>query len=354
MTTSADRHQFVIGRVVAAGYPAISAAAFVGNGCGESGVDLDSTFERAHADHGSGGFLEWRDSAGAPRKTRLAQFAELHGADRNDLGIQVDYAIWELGRYFPDLDAQLRNPGTRGVATLTYNFCDVFENPAPATAGKENRRIHAEAALADWESAHQAPQTAPPARIPGGAIPKGPAHVPDQPSAPVGLPPISASEAGLNAAILDNIGAMRDALASQRAAIDRKIAVLETAAADFVKLEGATISLPGALQIPAAKSAAPQPQRTGIMDSQVSAAIRNLLIFAGGTLVSTGYVDNATLVSVVGGIVSLGGAAWSAWGHKTTNVIAAAASLPEVQKIVTTAAIADSAKFATNNRVVAH
>jgi hypothetical protein len=228
------------------------------------------------------------------------------------------------------------------------------------TANLDNRIAHAEAVAvrAAEIKAHAAPVPAPPAPVPPLPAPIPPVPITTVPAPSPGLPPISASSAGRHAAVLDNLDAMRTAYLAERAAIDKELLILETTIADFGKL--ASLPTPPILvsgnahQYPATKSAAPQPQRTGIMDSQVSAAIRNLLIFAGGTLVSTGYVDNATLVSVVGGIVSLGGAAWSAWGHKTTNVIAAAASLPEVQKVVTTAAIADSPKFAANNRVVAH
>jgi hypothetical protein len=354
--TAESRQQFVGNRFIAAGYHPYGAFSPVGNGCQESGPGLDSTFERAHADHGSGGFLEWRDSQGAPRKTRLATFADAHQVDRNDLGIQVDYAIWELGKYFPDLDAQLRNPGVRTIANLTANFCDEYENPAPATAGMNNRIAHAEAAYATWKAHQQAPGPRPAPTPPAPEHP-APAPVPGPPMPAPAPPPISASDAGMEAAILDNIGAMVDALLKKRAEIDRKITVLKTAAEDFGKLPGVAFALPPPLQNTVSGSSGdpkPQPKRTTIVEAQITAAIRNALIFGGGYFVSKGWVDNTTLVSIVGGVMSVGGAAWSAWGHTKTSIIASAADLPDVSKIVTIPAIADSPKFAMNPTVVSH
>jgi hypothetical protein len=360
------RQQFVIERTVKAGLHPMGGAAIVGNGCGESGVNLDSTFDRVHANYGSGGFLEWRDSAGAPRKTRLAAFADAHQTDRNDLGIQVDYAIWEIGKYFPWLDEQLRDPGTRTVETLTTNFCDIFENPAPATAGVANRIAHAVAALADWNSAQRAPRApqaptepvpqlpapsppwAPPAPVPA-ASPASPASPAQAPWVPVTIP---ASTAGHVSAILDQL------IAEQTAYRQQFPTPFDTAIESLQKLgRPGSSNQPPPLQIPAAKPVAPLTQRYTVMDSispQVTAVIRNVLIFAGGIAVSKGWLDNTTMVAVVGGVISIGGAAWSAFGHTKPSIIAAAAALPEVQKVVTTTAIADSPQFAANNRVVSH
>jgi hypothetical protein len=354
---------------LAVGFTKNGAAAPVGNGCQESGEFLVATMFRAHPDWSggvpealkSGGFEEWLGD----RKTACIAFigrAEQRlgvtkGSLLNDLGTQCAFVVYELqtNERYATLYQQLTT-GSRSIANLTANFMAIYEVPALKTANLDNRISHAEAvaARAAEIKAQPAPIPAPPAPIPQVPVshakpPVIPAPIP-HPTPPGG--PISASAAGRQLAVLDTLEEMRTAYLAERAAIDMELGIIETTIADFGKL--APLPAPSILLPEAAKSAAPQPQRTGIMDSQISAAIRNLLIFAGGTLVSTGYVDNATLVSVVGGIVSLGGAAWSAWGHKTTNVIAAAASLPEVQKIVTTAAIADSAKFATNNRVVAH
>lgn len=336
------------------GYTDNGSAAIVGNGCGESGPNLDSTFERINADHGSGGFLEWRDSAGAPRKTRLASFADARGPGlRNDLDTQCDYAIWELQKYFPALDQQLRNPG-RTIKNLTANFCWVFENPAPATAGLDNRIAYAEAVAvrAAEIKTPQAPQPAPPMPLPSPPIPT-------MPMAPAGLPPISAAVAGRQTAVLDNLQGMLAAYEAERAAylesIDKEIAIVKTTLADFGKL--ATMIVPAALPKPEAdKSVVPvktNPITQRItMNPQVSATLRSILLALGGAAVSKGVIDQSTLISIVGGAISAISYGWSLWGHSKTSIISAAASLPEVQKIVTTTAIAESAQFAANPTVV--
>jgi hypothetical protein len=350
VTVAETRQQFVGNRLISAGYHPYGAFAVVGNGCQESGPSLDSTFERAHADHESGGFLEWRDSAGAPRKTRLAAFADAHQIDRSDLGIQVDYLIWELKAYFKWIDDQLRNPGVRTIANLTANFCDVFENPARATENLEGRIAHAEAAYATWKAHQQAPEPRP---VPVPQVPEHPSPQPvPEPTTPAPtVPPVSAPAAGRIAAVLDNLEAMRMAYLAERESIDKELAILEATIADFGKLPGVPIALPPPLQKPAADPAASKPQRTNTVEAQITAAIRNALIFGGGYFVSKGWVDNTTLLSIVGGVMSAGGAAWSAWGHTKTSVIASAAALPDVQKIVTTPAIADSL---ANPTVVSH
>lgn len=44
---------------------------------------------------------------------------------------------------------------------------------------------------------------------------------------------------------------------------------------------------------------------------QIQGIIRNVLMFVGGLAVSKGYVDNVTMVSVVGALVTLFGFGWS-------------------------------------------
>ena len=229
-----------------------------------------------------------------------------------------------------------------------------------ANGGVNRKRRLAEAAFYLTADV-QAPQPGAPAPAPQVPTPPARPTVPPMPAPPAGestgLPPISAQAAGRITAVLDNLGAMRDAYLADIAAAQKEVAIIETTIADFGKLQGAKIVPPPILQIPAAKPAAVEPKGTSIMETvspQITAMIRNVLIFGGGFVVSKGYVDNTTMISVVGGLMSLGGAAWSAWGHRTSGVIAAAAALPDVQKIVTTSAIADSPKFSANNRVVAH
>jgi hypothetical protein len=90
-------------------YPLISAAAIVGNLSAESGRNLDSTVERPHADHGSGGIAEWR----LGRKANLYAFAQGLGKPVTDLETQCLFLMHELdGPEFAVLNAQLTKPAT--------------------------------------------------------------------------------------------------------------------------------------------------------------------------------------------------------------------------------------------------
>ena len=39
--------------------------------------------------------------------------------------------------------------------------------------------------------------------------------------------------------------------------------------------------------------------------------LRHVLTFAGGIVVAKGYVDNAAVVEIIGGVMTLAGAVWS-------------------------------------------
>jgi hypothetical protein len=232
------RQQLVMNHFAADGYPAISAAAVVGNGCQESGVNLDSTFDRVNADHGSGGFLEWRDSPGAPRKTRLAAFADQRGQNlRDDLGTQCDYCIWELATYFPALDKQLRDPGPRTIENLTANFMDWYENPAPATANLDNRIAHARSALIDWNTNQSSVQPQPAPEAPWTTS-RAPQVIPSTP--PVSIPspasPPTAATAGRQAAVLEQMLALQKSFADEIAALLREKAPIDKMVEEYSKL----------------------------------------------------------------------------------------------------------------------
>lgn len=84
-----------------------------------------------------------------------------------------------------------------------------------------------------------------------------------------------------------------------------------------------------------------------------------LVMLAGvvvGYLVKSGIISQADAATVSSAIVAiLGGvglAAYKALSHTRAAKIAAAAALPEVSRIVTTSAIANSATFATDRTVV--
>lgn len=88
------------------------------------------------------------------------------------------------------------------------------------------------------------------------------------------------------------------------------------------------------------------------MNPQISAVLRNILIAGGGAVAMKFGLSADMVPTVVGIIMSLGGAAWSAWGHSRNSVIASAAALPEVRAILTSSEIANSSQFANDNKVV--
>jgi hypothetical protein len=143
------------------------------------------------------------------------------------------------------------------------------------------------------------------------------------------------------------------ALVQQRDLLDD--AWIDNAATEFRKLEGIMTTPMFLEKLVSGSSRDPQPQpRKQKMNPQISATVRSILLALGGAAVSKGMVDESTMTSLVGGAIAAASFGWSLWGHSKTSIIAAAASLPEVQKVVTTPEIADSPKFAANNRVVAH
>ena len=49
---------------------------------------------------------------------------------------------------------------------------------------------------------------------------------------------------------------------------------------------------------------------------QIAGIIRTILAAGGGYLVSKGYLDNTTMLSIVGAIVTLLTAGWSVWAKR--------------------------------------
>jgi hypothetical protein len=76
---------------------------------------------------------------------------------------------------------------------------------------------------------------------------------------------------------------------------------------------------------------------------QVLGLARTLLTMAGTALVAKGVISQAELspdvdiiVTAIGAVSAAGSVAWNLWSKTHKNTIAAAASLPKVQTIVTT------------------
>jgi hypothetical protein len=255
---------------LAVGFTENGAAAPVGNGVQESGEFLVATVFRAHPDWSggvaeplkSGGFEEWLGD----RKTALIAFigrAEARlgapkGSLLNDLGTQCDFVVYELQTNpgYATLYQQLTS-GTRSIANLTSNFCWVYERPARATANVENRIAHAEAVVrvAGTMKAPQAPAS--PAPIPQIPVTHAPPSIPAPPGPPHELPPISATVAGRQSAVIENLLGVLDAYKTERASylesIDKEISIVETTLADFGKLASLPATPP--LQIPGADPA---------------------------------------------------------------------------------------------------
>lgn len=82
--------------------------------------------------------------------------------------------------------------------------------------------------------------------------------------------------------------------------------------------------------------------------AQIMGLVRTLLTMFGSVLVARGVIESGQLntdvdiiVTAIGGLVTAGSLIWSLWSKTKANTIAAAASLPSVQKIVTDQTTAD-------------
>ena len=62
-------------------------------------------------------------------------------------------------------------------------------------------------------------------------------------------------------------------------------------------------------------------RNSAMNNDQVTGVIRAILAAAGGLLVQRGYVDDQTLTTIIGAIMTLGAAAWSIHNNRTGKVI---------------------------------
>jgi hypothetical protein len=128
-----------VGReLVSLGTPGPFAAAMAGNAMLESGA---RTIAPSH--DGSDGLFQWRDAASVSRLSRLKQFAAHYGVDWRELSIQCKFALYECENDFPTLWGM--RASSRSVATLTLDWCDIFERPAASGRVPEIRISYAEA-----------------------------------------------------------------------------------------------------------------------------------------------------------------------------------------------------------------
>jgi hypothetical protein len=66
---------------------------------------------------------------------------------------------------------------------------------------------------------------------------------------------------------------------------------------------------------------------------QISSILRHVLTFGGGFIVAKGWVSAETMTGIVGAIITIGGAIWAVVNKTSSNIVASAAALPEVQSI---------------------
>lgn len=97
----------LVAAFVRGGMTEIAAAALVGNMDAESGLraGIEVTDNNGLP---ATGLAQWN----GPRSERLKNFAAERGKDWKDRGIQVEYAIWEMKTYFPDVWKAIQSAGS--------------------------------------------------------------------------------------------------------------------------------------------------------------------------------------------------------------------------------------------------
>lgn len=85
---------------------------------------------------------------------------------------------------------------------------------------------------------------------------------------------------------------------------------------------------------------------------QITTFVRQILLALGSGLVTKGYVDSATLTAIVGGVIAVGTAVWGLYVRRSSGLIASAAALPNVAKVVADPSTANNGALADNPKVV--
>lgn len=74
---------------------------------------------------------------------------------------------------------------------------------------------------------------------------------------------------------------------------------------------------------------------------QISSILRHILTFGGGFIVARGWINAETLASIIGAILTVGGAIWAYYNKTPTAIVASAANLPGTV-VVTTPELAEA------------
>ncbi|WP_026606949.1 phage tail tip lysozyme [Methylocapsa acidiphila] len=145
------RQQIAAGLFIAEGYDPTGAAAVVGNFSQESGGDLHSGYiPTSRSDHGSQGIAQWR----LARLDALEEFCSGRRLHSGTLAAQIKFAVFELGKAYPELDKALRAGGD--LDKLTARVCWEYERPAKASANLSNRIRQAHNVFRDYIGANPA------------------------------------------------------------------------------------------------------------------------------------------------------------------------------------------------------
>lgn len=209
--------------------------------------------------HGAYGIASWNGN----RQGDLLDYATAHNLVVSALDTQLAFVLTEIANSYPNCWAAIRSTASyQGIISI---LVDEYEDPKNKPA-----EINGALAIAGPLAALPPPQPAPPAAVPQAPAPQVPVPTTPPSAVPSGLPPISSTIAGLDAAILDHFGAILDALTKQRDAINVRIAKIQAQAAEFATLEGAGTSLPP----PLLQKPATEPAATAITQTQ---GVQNML-----------------------------------------------------------------------------
>lgn len=69
---------------------------------------------------------------------------------------------------------------------------------------------------------------------------------------------------------------------------------------------------------------------------QIVSIVRQVLLFVGGFIVAKGWIDTATLTTVVGALITLGTSFWATYTRRNNGLIASAAGVTTVDHVVVT------------------